>query len=196
MIKAVFLDKDGTLVKDVPYNIDTNLVEFTAYAVEALQLLQQIGYKFIVVSNQSGIAKGYFSPVEVKRVFDYISAELALYEVIMDDFYYCPHFYPAKIPEFSTPCLCRKPRPGMLLQAAYDHNISLNESWMIGDILDDVEAGNRAGCRTILLNNGNETEWLPGEHRLPHFMAANLMEAATIISEHLNRDANGGMAAL
>jgi histidinol-phosphate phosphatase family protein len=93
----------------------------------------------------------------------------------LDAFYYCPH-----LPEAG--CDCRKPAPGMLERAAREHGVELAQSWMIGDILDDVEAGRRAGCRTILVDNGNETEWRAGESRSPHYVARDLPQAAEIIA--------------
>jgi histidinol phosphatase-like enzyme len=94
---------------------------------------------------------------------------------VLDGFYYCPHAPDAG-------CDCRKPAPGMLERAAREHGVDLRASWMIGDILDDVEAGRRAGCRTILLDNGNETEWRDGEQRCPDYVARDLAQAAAIIA--------------
>ena len=87
--------------------------------------------------------------------------------------YYCPHYPDGKIQKYKIECDCRKPKPGLILQAAREHDIDLSNSWMIGDILNDVEAGNRAGCKTILLDNGNETEWIWNEIRTPAFIVNN-----------------------
>ena len=93
----------------------------------------------------------------------------------------CPHHKDGKIPELSINCDCRKPQPGMLLQAKQELNVDMQSSWMIGDILNDVEAGNRAGCRTIIIKNGNETEWLEGPFRTPTYIAENFLQAANLI---------------
>jgi D,D-heptose 1,7-bisphosphate phosphatase len=183
MEKAVFLDKDGTLTEDIPYNIDTGKVRFTAHAIEALCVLKRLGYRIFIVTNQSGIASGYFGEPELRALFQYIADRLQRYGAKVDGFYFCPHAKPQHEEKdgMHFRCGCRKPGPGMLLQAATEHNISLSASWMIGDILDDIEAGRRAGCKTILLNNGNETVWRQGQFRFPHFIVDNLLTAAGII---------------
>lgn len=171
---AVFLDKDGTLIRDVPYNVDPRRVDWYPDAGEALQQLQQAGFRLFIVSNQDGVAKGLFSRQDVEAVGRYLRRSMyERYGVQIDGFCYCPHA--------AGTCQCRKPAPGLFLQAAAEHRIDLAESWMIGDILNDVEAGKRAGCRAILLTNGNETEWLPGPFRTPDYTADSLTRAAGII---------------
>jgi D-glycero-D-manno-heptose 1,7-bisphosphate phosphatase len=178
MNKAVFLDKDGTLIPDIPYNIDTSKITFTTGAFEALHLLQEQDYLLVIVSNQSGIAKGYFTEEAFRQVPLYFIERFLQEGLLLSGFYFCPHYPGAAVEAYATDCDCRKPQPAMLLQAAAELNIDLRQSWMIGDILHDVEAGNRAGCRTILLNNGNETEWKQGPYRVPAFMAQDLPDAA------------------
>jgi D-glycero-D-manno-heptose 1,7-bisphosphate phosphatase len=170
-MRAVFVDKDGTLVANVPYNVDPQRISLTRDAAEALRAIAAGGYRVIVVSNQPGAALGIFAETDLKNV------ESRLRELLptLDGFYYCPH-----APQ--TGCDCRKPAPGMLERAAREHGVELSGSWMIGDILDDIEAGRRAGCRTILLDNGNETEWRLGEARRPHYVAHDLSQAAAIIT--------------
>jgi len=181
MKRAVFLDKDGTLIEDVPYNADPVKIRLAPGAGEALRRLEQEGYLLIMISNQSGVALGYFPENALQDVRWQIESLLREQHVRIHDFYYCPHLPDGTIAAYRRVCTCRKPAPGMLLQAAQMHNIDLESSWMIGDILDDVEAGNRAGCSTILLNNGHETIWQQGPERTPHFIVNNLNEAATII---------------
>ncbi len=181
MNKAVFLDKDGTLIKDIPYNADPDKIILEDTVAEALGRLQAAGFLLIVISNQAGIAHGFFGEMALQGVETRLRSLLAETNVSLDGFYFCPHHPDGKLPEYSTACSCRKPSPGMLLQAASDHHIDLGRSWMVGDILHDVEAGSRAGCRTILINNGNETEWISGEHRVPHSMVSDLRQAAEII---------------
>ncbi|HEY0897529.1 MAG TPA: HAD-IIIA family hydrolase, partial [Sphingobacteriaceae bacterium] len=123
----------------------------------------------------------FFDETALAGVETKLRSLLAEGNVTLDGFYFCPHHPSGTIPGYATACRCRKPLPGMLFQAASDHGIDLGRSWMIGDILHDVEAGSRAGCRTILINNGNETEWISGEHRVPHSMADDLRQAAEFI---------------
>jgi histidinol-phosphate phosphatase family protein len=178
MNKAIFLDKDGTLVPDVPYNVNPKLVSIEKNSLEGLQLIKDSGFKLIVISNQSGIARGYFDIEKLRGVEDKIQQLLRVHNLKVDGFYYCPH-------DTNDDCDCRKPNPGLILKAAQDFNIDLAQSWMIGDILNDVEAGNRAGCKTILIDNGNETEWILNENREPFFKASSINEAAELIQRSL-----------
>ena len=173
---AVFIDKDGTLVDDVPYNVDPRRITLAAGAQEGLAALVGAGFRLIVVSNQPGVALGMYGAAELQRV------ELRLRELVpaLGAFYFCPH-------RSDAGCKCRKPAAGMLLRAAREHRIRLDRSWRIGDILDDVEAGRRAGCRTVLLDNGNETEWQLTRARFPDLVAGDLGEAATLILEQHER---------
>lgn len=175
--KAVFIDKDGTLIHDVPYNVDPRHVRLTPGAGRALARMKNAGYKLIVISNQSGVARSFFREKDLLPVNRQIQTLLAPYGVEIDAFYYCPHG-----PD--EHCECRKPMPGMILRAAKDYLIERQTSWMIGDILHDVEAGNRAGCRTIHLNNGHETEWAKGDYREPGYLVRELSEAAEIVCRH------------
>ena len=100
----------------------------------------------------------------------------------LDGFYYCPHHPDGIVPRYAVACDCRKPEPGLIHPAAREHDLALGESWFIGDILDDVEAGRRAGCRTVLIDNGNETEWKRSPLRRPDLVARDLAEAAQFIA--------------
>src|SRR3569623_890994 len=181
MDAAVFLDKDGTLIHDIPYNVDPDLIVLQDNCIEGLKLLSQKGYKLIVISNQSGVARGYFAEEALYGVEKKLQSLLAPYGINLSGFYFCPHYPQGIIDEYAVDCYCRKPWPGMLLHAAEVHHIDLSESWMIGDILNDVEAGNRAGCKTILINKGNETEWVTGELRTPTTTCNSIDEAAECI---------------
>jgi D-glycero-D-manno-heptose 1,7-bisphosphate phosphatase len=179
--RAVFLDKDGTLVEDVPYNVDPSLVRLAEGAGFGLRTLQDAGFRLFVVSNQAGVALGRFAESALKRVEAKLRELLREFGVTLDGFLYCPHHPSGLVEEYAIACDCRKPAPGMILRAAESHDLDLSQSWLIGDILDDIEAGRRAGCQAILLDNGHETEWLPGPDRVPHHIAADLGEAARII---------------
>ena len=179
--KAVFLDKDGTLIENVPYNVDPTLIQWCEGAIEALQRLHEAGYKLFIITNQSGIARGYFEETALAIVQQHLTQELARFGIPLAGFYYCPHHPDGTIAPYTINCSCRKPEPGLLLQAAADHQIDLSASWFIGDILHDVAAGRAAGCRTILIDNGNETEWQLSPQRLPHHLVSDLGAAARVI---------------
>ena len=182
MTKAVFLDKDGTLIENHPFDRDPEHIAWLPGVIEGLHLLHRSGYALIVVSNQGGIAQGRFTIEDVLREQVALRAELAGFEVPLTGFYFCPHDPDGNVPSFTMNCFCRKPNPGLLMQAADKLNVDLTHSWMIGDILHDVEAGRTAGCRTILLTNGNETEWNLTASRWPEFFVNNVLEAARLIT--------------
>ncbi|MES2319486.1 MAG: HAD family hydrolase [Pseudomonadota bacterium] len=180
-VKAVFLDKDGTLIDNLAYNTDPRRMRLSDGAGAALRLLARLDYRFFVVSNQDGVARGHFAEAALEPVRHRLADLLFREQLDLDGFYYCPHHPDGKVPGFSLDCLCRKPMPGMLLKAAREHDIDLHASWMIGDILHDVEAGNRAGCRTVLIDSGNETEWRLGLNRLPTRVVTDIYAAAVVI---------------
>src|SRR5690606_30817673 len=122
-----------------------------------LQGLQMAGFQLIVITNQSGIARGLFNQDDLTVMHQHLERELALRGVRADAVYFCPHHPEGVIAELARRCDCRKPEPGMLVRAACERGIDLGRSWFVGDILDDVEAGNRAGCRTVLVDIGTES---------------------------------------
>ncbi|MDB5192625.1 MAG: hydrolase, HAD-superfamily, subfamily [Segetibacter sp.] len=182
--KVVFIDKDGTLIPDIPYNIDPGKISLSEGVLQGLQLLKERGYKFVMVSNQSGVARGYFTLDALKAVQEKIETLVSTAGIHFEQFYFCPHHPEGTVEEYAIECSCRKPMPGMLLQAAEELNIDVTSSWMIGDILNDVEAGKSAGCKTILIDNGNETEWQVDDKRSPDFIVKTFLEAANCISEY------------
>jgi D-glycero-D-manno-heptose 1,7-bisphosphate phosphatase len=188
MNKAIFIDKDGTLIEDIPYNVDPSRVKLQAETIEGLKRLKRDGFLLIVVSNQSGIARGYFAPEAIVNVRLKIEEILGQSDIKLDDLYFCPHHPEGSVTEYSIECNCRKPQPGMILKAAEKFNVDLSRSWMIGDILHDIEAGNQAGCRTILIDNGNETEWEIDHQRRPTGVARTINEAAIFILNHKGHD--------
>lgn len=181
-IKAIFLDKDGTLIEDVPYNTDPARIRLLPGVIRGLTVLQNAGYLLVVISNQSGIALGYFSEPQLLQAMAHLRGLLAARGVHITASYYCPHAPGC--------CDCRKPQPGLLLRAAHQLDIALQDSWMIGDILDDIEAGHRAGCRAALIDNGNETQWLQNPWRSPDITSKDLASAATTILEQTTSYAN------
>lgn len=177
---AVFLDKDGTLVENVPYNVSPLLLHFTPGVGEALQQLALCGYALIVVTNQSGIGHGYFTEQQLALLLDCMTQRLWVSAGIrLDGVLYCPH---APNEHGRPACRCRKPAAGMLEDAAARYRLDLRQSWIVGDTLDDIEAGHRAGCRGVLLHNGGETEWCLGPLREPDVIATHWSEVASALS--------------
>ncbi len=190
--RAIFLDKDGTLICDEPYNVDPSLIRFTENATRGLCLLHDLGYRLIVVSNQSGVAHGYFQETALTAVEQRLRAMLAeTCNIPLTGFYYCPHHLNGIVKQYAIACDCRKPAPGLLLRAAQEHHIDLIHSWLIGDILDDIEAGKHAGCRTILLDPerseaASKDAGAVTTLREPDYRVANLDQAAQkILKENL-----------
>lgn len=188
--RALFLDRDGTLVH--PRHYPTLPEELRLYAGigQELRRLQRAGFRLVVVTNQSGIARGYLTRDDLQVMHDHLARELWRFGVTLDAVYYCPHHPAGVVPELAIRCGCRKPAPGMLLQAANDLDLDLSASWMVGDILDDVEAGNHAGSRTVLVDLG--TEGRPRHPvRRPDYVARNTRHAFRLVQavEGLDRTA-------
>ncbi len=178
--RALFLDRDGTLVH--PRHYPSRPEELCVYAGigRELRRFQEAGFRLVVITNQSGLARGLFSNADLQRMHAYLIAELSGAGVRLDGIYHCPHHPDGVIPELSVRCRCRKPEPGMLLRAAADLDLDLRHSWVVGDILDDVEAGNRAGCRSVLVDLGTEPP--PDQPlRRPDFVARDTRHALRMI---------------
>lgn len=176
--KAIFLDKDGTLITNQPYNVNCSTIVVEQETIEGLKHLSAKGYNLIVVTNQSGIARGLFDETAVENVKNHLKDILHQQMINLDGFYYCPHLPSGKVPKYAVECECRKPKAGLILQSADDLNINLSESWVIGDSGSDIEAGFFAGCRTILLGRN-----LKGRitRTKPDFYASDFSSAVTII---------------
>lgn len=182
MKKAIFLDKDGTLVENVAYNVRLDRIRVLPGVFEALDRLQSAGYALIIVTNQAGIAHGMFSVEEFQDSMMYLLQQFKRHDIYITDYYFCPHHPEGVMKRFQSSCLCRKPLPGMIQTAIVDHRINPRQSWMVGDILHDVEAGNRAGCSTLLVDTGNETLWDQTiDERVPLASMPSLLDAAKYI---------------
>jgi len=169
MAKAAFLDRDGVLNRKMPegqYVTRWEEMRFLPGAAEAILLLRQAGFRVIVVSNQRCVAKGLLSVEELESMHRRMCQRFAATGAKIDAVYYCPH-------DSEPACPCRKPAPGLLLQAAREHQIDLESSWMIGDSMSDMEAGHRAGCKTALLQDATERR-----AGLADVVAPSLLEAA------------------
>ena len=175
---AVFLDKDGTLVENVPYNVDPSRITLLPGVLLGAVALAVAGYRLFIVSNQPGIGLGMFRRDALQKVEARIRELFRAVGVEIDGFFWCPHKPKSRA---EGGCVCRKPEPGLLLDAADRHRVDLARSWMIGDILDDVEAGHRAGCRSILVDRGSETVWQAGEYRTPDAVVERFDDAVRVI---------------
>ncbi|QQS50251.1 MAG: HAD-IIIA family hydrolase [Bacteroidota bacterium] len=180
---AVFLDRDGVMNTERSYIIKPEDLELFWYTPKALSLIGNAGYKTIVVTNQSAIARGMFTLTDLENIHERMRMELEKKGANLDAIYLCPHM-PVEANttpenEFQTDCSCRKPKPGMLLQAARDWNIDLKKSIMIGDTARDMEAGKQAGCYTIGVRTGYG---LKDYKHTPDFLADNLLDAALIVT--------------
>lgn len=152
MNRAAFLDRDGVINQKAPegaYITRWEDVKFLPGVVEAIVQLNQAGWQVIMISNQRCVAKGLVSIPELEALHQRMRAWLFEYGAVINAIYYCPH------EKTQPPCNCRKPEPGMLLQAAREHQIDMANSWMIGDSESDIEAGHRAGCNTLRIQPAN-----------------------------------------
>ena len=153
-IKAAFFDRDGTLIKDVSYLSDLKQVELLPGIIKFCSTLQNLGYKLFVVTNQSGIARGFFDESFVEKTHIFISDIFKSNGIKFEKFYYCSHHPKESVKkELLLDCNCRKPKPGMLLRAADEFNIDLGQSLMFGDRSMDIQAGNSVGCRSFYIQN-------------------------------------------
>jgi D-glycero-D-manno-heptose 1,7-bisphosphate phosphatase len=176
---AVFLDRDGTVIEDPGYLNHPDQVKLLAGAGEAIRELQQLGFKTVVVSNQSGVARGILTEEMLEQIHERLRSLLASLGASLDGIYYCPYHPEGIIPKYRRESDWRKPKPGMLLAAAQEMDLDLKSSWMIGNNPSDIDAGRSAGCRTILINT---TRAAPthGEGR-PDHIAVNIKEAVNMI---------------
>ncbi|MCY2937118.1 MAG: HAD family hydrolase [Planctomycetota bacterium] len=181
---AIFLDRDGVLIEEVHYLSSVEQVRLLPGVVEGLRLLERSGFELVVVTNQAGVARHFFPESQVRVIHDHLEDLLASQGIGIRDWKYCPHHPTEGIGEYKVDCLCRKPKPGMLLEAAAEHGINLKASFLIGDKRSDLEAGAAAGCRTTLVRTGHgsseERNLLPG---LPGFLGIcdTLAEAARLV---------------
>lgn len=180
--QALLLDRDGTLVHARAYpRRPEELVLYEGLA-PVLRDFQGRGWRLVLVTNQAGIARGYFSEADLALMHEALAAMLARDGVRFDAIYHCPHHTAGVVERFAIKCECRKPAPGMLLQAARDLDLDLARSWFVGDVLDDVEAGRRAGCRTVLVDLGSEGR-PPTALRTPDAVARNTLHGLALIAD-------------
>lgn len=158
MRKAVFLDRDGTIIDDVGYLRDPRDIRFLPGAITALRELKACGFVCVLVTNQSGVARGLFSEQELDVIHQVLQEQLSAHEAALDAIYYCPHHPDVGPVRYRMACECRKPRPGMFLQAMKDLGVAPQSSFAVGDSLRDVQAARAAGVRGLLLHTGSAEE--------------------------------------
>lgn len=154
MKPACFLDRDGVIVEEVDHLSHPGQLVLIARAAEAIARLNRIEVPVVVVTNQAGVARDYYPESRVAEVHACLDQLLVAYGAKVDRYYYCPHHPSGDVEDYRVECICRKPKPGMLLRAAAELGLDLARSYMIGDKLSDLEAGARAGCHTILVRTG------------------------------------------
>lgn len=176
MNKAVFLDRDGTINVDKGYVYRIADFEFLPGVIEGLKLLQATGYLLIVITNQSGIARGYYTVEDYETLTEHMILELKKHGVMLTDIFYCPHLPQAIISKYRIDCGCRKPKLGLFYKAIDKWNIDINNSWAIGDKERDCAICMETRCKGIIVNSS--------ESKSAYYYAKNFFEAATYIVEH------------
>ncbi len=180
--KAAFIDRDGVINDERNYVHRIEDFVLLPGVIDGLILLQNEGYRLIMVTNQAGIARGYYGQAAMEQLHAHLAAELAERGVTFHAIYFCPHHPQGSIAELAVECDCRKPAPGMLLQAARDFNLDLAASVLIGDKLSDVIAGKRAGVgRTVIVESGHKFD--SDARAAADLSAANLLDAAYALTQ-------------
>lgn len=181
--KAIFLDRDGTLIKEKNYLKEISELELESDTIQSLQLLQNQGFLLIIITNQSGIGQSILTVNQFLTTQNHLIQLLAKKGIKITDFYYCPHHPKKAKGEFKKECDCRKPKPGMILKAISEHNIDPTHSYMIGDKWDDVSAGKNANLKSILVKTGygKESSKNPLSSITPDYIAENLLDATQFI---------------
>lgn len=175
--KAVFLDRDGTLIEDSGYISSPDQVKFIPGAIEAVRQLNEAGYKVIIISNQAGIARGLLSENMLQTIDKTVHRQVLSGGGHIDASYYCPHHPEHGVYPYKQDCECRKPHPGLIKRAVRDQSLELNGSFMIGDKSSDIETGKRAGVKTVFVRTGHGQAEEKGLKEQPDHRADNLAEA-------------------
>lgn len=185
MKPAIFMDRDGTLAHEVGYVNHLSRFRLFPFAVDAVRLVNRSPYLAVVVTNQAGVARGYFPESQIQEVHAHMTAQMTAGGARLDGIYYCPHHPSAGAPPYRQDCDCRKPRPGLLARAAADLGIDLAASWVIGDRPSDCELAWTVGARGALVKTGyglgELLHWGSTWTRQPDLMAENVFEAVSRI---------------
>ncbi|MDD5722116.1 MAG: HAD family hydrolase [Syntrophales bacterium] len=181
-IGAVFLDRDGTINEEVGYLDSLEKLRIFPAAFDAVRMINESGMKVVVVTNQSGVARGFFDEIFVKTVHEHMRKIFKDRGAFIDRFYYCPHHPTEGMGRYRIACTCRKPEPGMLLQASADLDIDLPASYVVGDAARDIGLANRCGASGILVRTGYGKEVAPSEIHAA-YIAEDILDAARWILE-------------
>lgn len=181
---AVFLDRDGTLIEEVGYLDRLERLKLFPDSAGAIRLINESGLKAVVTTNQSGIARGYFTEAVVEMLHTHLQKLLQAEGAQIDRFYYCPHHPTEGLGSYRVACVCRKPEAGMIRQAAEEMNLDLSRSYLIGDMPTDIEAASRAGIKSVLIRSNGSPGYssdliFKGQDGRsgPDWVAASLLEA-------------------
>jgi len=178
---AVFIDRDGTMSEEVGYVNHLSRFKLLPNTASAIKLLNESEILAVVATNQAGVARGYFEEDMILKVHDYMRAELTKNGAKLDAIYYCPHHPSVGKPPYKNDCNCRKPKPGMILQAEKELGIDLTKSYMVGDKISDVEFGQKMGLKSVMVLTGygiGEYEYQRKDWKVqPDFLAKDLLEA-------------------
>ena len=179
--RAVFLDRDGTMIEDVGYLDRLERLKLFPYTIDAVRLLNRGGYKVVVVTTQNGIAQGVLTEAFLHEAHAHLSQLCEAAGGKIEGYYYCPHSTHAAVEEYRTDCECRKPKPGMILAAARDHSLDVSQSFVIGDRWRDIEMGLAAGTKALLVETGyGRTQMARRPSGIPPVpVAGTLIEAAS-----------------
>jgi D-glycero-D-manno-heptose 1,7-bisphosphate phosphatase len=181
--RAVFLDRDGTMIEDVGYLDRLERLMLFPYTIDAVRLLNRAGFSVVVVSSQAGVAHGVVTEEFLSEAHDWLSRQFEAAGAKIDGYYYCPHHPHAVVERYRTDCECRKPKPGMIHAAARELSLDITQSFVVGDRWRDIEMGLSAGTKAILVETGygrTEAARRPA-HIEPSAIVANLIEAASWI---------------
>jgi len=182
--RAVFLDRDNTLIEDPGYIDSPRKVRLIENVAESLRELRCMGYMLVIVTNQSGVARGLLNEKILGQIHDRLRMLLAKEAAFVDAIYYCPYHPDGIVPKYRRESPLRKPNPGMLLKAAEDMDIDLSQSWLIGNSGRDIQAGSEAGCKTILVDHKSRGRLRETGGPAADYEAVNMREAANIIRQH------------
>ena len=194
MEKCVFLDRDG-VINEMVYmpehgyvDSPSNVKQFVIIkgVLKALKILKKLGYKIIIISNQPGIAKGYYNKKTFSDIKENMNKNLLKAGIVLDGEYYCLHHPNAKLHAYKKKCSCRKPEIGLIKKAIKEHDIDKSKSFFIGDGITDIQAATKINCKSIFIGNVNSAvnELLTKKKLYPNYIASNLLEAVNIIQEN------------
>ncbi len=186
----MFLDRDGTIIVDAHFLDDPERIEILPGAAEGIKLLNKAGIPVIILTNQSGVARGYFGREVVESIHDKLCEMLAEHGARVDAIYYCPHHPEGEVEEYRSDCRCRKPGPGMAEDAAREHSIDIRKSFVVGDMASDMELARNIGSKALLVRTG---EGLATEREIDNANIDAVFDTLSGAAEYIIRDMKKGV---